>query len=177
MSYPAAEYLGVGDYQAIHVDVVSSTTPLGPVELSTTPIPATIIPSATPGVLNPTPTSQAISSTLLNPGFESDETNWTQSSTTSNLPIGTYSSYPAHSGTHYAWLDGNGVSHTDTLYQTVSIPSSVATATLSFYLRVDSSEKGLRLSYWRPEQYHRGGMRFERRSSQYLQSILGLFDP
>ena len=47
----------------------------------------------------------------------------------------------AHSrtGVGYAWLDGYGTTHTDTLSQTVSIPAGCA-ATLSYYLFISSSE-------------------------------------
>ena len=46
----------------------------------------------------------------------------------------------AHGGTHYAWLDGYGRTHTDTLSQQVSIPSGCAAATLSFWLKIDTAE-------------------------------------
>ncbi|MEV4263641.1 M4 family metallopeptidase [Kribbella sp. NPDC049584] len=48
-------------------------------------------------------------------------------------------SQPAHSGTWKAWLDGYGQTHTDTLSQSVTIPSGCA-ATLTFYLHIDSAE-------------------------------------
>ena len=31
----------------------------------------------------------------------------------------------SHSGTYYAWLDGYGTTHTDTLAQTVSVPAGL----------------------------------------------------
>jgi hypothetical protein len=46
----------------------------------------------------------------------------------------------AHSGSWYAWLDGYGTPHTDTLSQTVTIGSSCHTDTLSFWLWIDTSE-------------------------------------
>ena len=45
-----------------------------------------------------------------------------------------------HSGQWTAWLCGYGSTHTDTLKQTVSIPSSVSSATLTFWLRVATEE-------------------------------------
>jgi hypothetical protein len=56
--------------------------------------------------------------------------------------IGQYGSSgePAHSGTWDAWLDGYGTSHTDTLSQSVTIPSGCSTYTLSFWLHIDTSE-------------------------------------
>lgn len=71
---------------------------------------------------------------LLNPGFESGATAWTQSSGVINTD-GAH----AHTGSGYAWLDGYGTVHTNTLSQTVSIPAGCR-ATLSYYLWIDSAE-------------------------------------
>ncbi|MER6352022.1 putative Ig domain-containing protein [Streptomyces sp. NPDC001634] len=72
---------------------------------------------------------------LANPGFESGSTGW---SATSGV-ITNDSGEAAHSGSYYAWLDGYGSSHTDTLSQSVTIPSGCK-ATLTFYLHIDTSE-------------------------------------
>ncbi len=58
---------------------------------------------------------------ITNPGFESGSTGW---SATAGV-IGQYGSSgePTHSGTWDAWLDGYGTSHTDTLSQSITIPS------------------------------------------------------
>ncbi len=48
----------------------------------------------------------------------------------------------AHSGVGFAWLDGYGVAHTDSVAQTVTIPSGKLAATLSFYLRINTKERG-----------------------------------
>ena len=76
---------------------------------------------------------------LANPGFESGNTGWTASTGV----IGQYGSQgePTHSGTWDAWLDGYGTTHTDTLTQSVTVPSGCK-ATLSFYLHIDTSETG-----------------------------------
>ena len=42
-------------------------------------------------------------------------------------------------GSYYAWLDGYGSSHTDTVSQTVTVPAA-SSASLSFYPLVDSDE-------------------------------------
>ena len=47
---------------------------------------------------------------------------------------------PAHTGAWDAWLDGYGTTHTDTATQTVSIPSTITTATLVFWLHIDTAE-------------------------------------
>ena len=75
---------------------------------------------------------------LTNPGFESGVTGW---SATSGV-IGQWGSsgQPTHSGTWDAWLDGYGRSHTDTVSQSVTIPSGCSTYTLSFWLHIDTAE-------------------------------------
>ena len=55
-------------------------------------------------------------------------------------------SQPARSGSWKAWLDGYGSTHTDTLSQSVSIPSGCG-ATLSFYLHIDSAETTTSTAY------------------------------
>jgi hypothetical protein len=73
---------------------------------------------------------------LGNPGFESGNTTWTASTSV----INTSTSEPAHSGSWKAWLDGYGTTHNDTLYQQVAIFSSNHSATLTFWLHVDTAE-------------------------------------
>jgi hypothetical protein len=46
----------------------------------------------------------------------------------------------AHSGTWYAWLDGYGTIHTDTLSQTVTIPAGCTGTSFSFWLHIDTAE-------------------------------------
>ncbi|MEU8589792.1 putative Ig domain-containing protein [Streptomyces sp. NPDC048664] len=76
------------------------------------------------------------SSQLLgNAGFESGNTSWTASSGV----ITNDSGEAAHSGSYKAWLDGYGSSHTDTVSQSVTIPSGCK-ATFTFYLHVDTAE-------------------------------------
>ncbi len=82
------------------------------------------------------PTGGGCSGQLLgNPGFESGTTPWTASSGV----IGSFSGQTAHSGTRYAWMDGYGSSHTDTLSQSVTIAAGCH-ATLTFWLHIDSAE-------------------------------------
>jgi serine protease len=49
-------------------------------------------------------------------------------------------SEPAHSGSWKAWLNGYGTAHTDTLAQQVTVPSGCTSATVSFYLHIDTAE-------------------------------------
>jgi subtilase family serine protease len=75
---------------------------------------------------------------LGNPGFETGSISpW--ASTTGVLNSDT-TSEPAHSGSYDAWMDGYGTTHTDTLSQKVSIPSTCTKATFSFWLHIDTSE-------------------------------------
>ncbi|MFG3287893.1 putative Ig domain-containing protein [Streptomyces sp. NPDC048179] len=77
------------------------------------------------------------SSQLLgNAGFESGNTTWTASSGV----ITNSSSESAHGGSYYAWLDGYGSTHTDTLSQSVTIPSGCTNTTFTFYLHIDTAE-------------------------------------
>jgi exo-1,4-beta-D-glucosaminidase len=78
---------------------------------------------------------------LGNPGFEgSSAAPWTQSSTLGFNPITQAGSgEPAHSGSHIGWFNGNSSKDTDTVSQTVSIPSG-CTASLSYWLHIDSTE-------------------------------------
>ncbi|HEX3527521.1 MAG TPA: hypothetical protein VH988_10660 [Thermoanaerobaculia bacterium] len=73
---------------------------------------------------------------LVNPGFESGNTTWVASSGV----IDTSASEAAHSGSWKAWLDGYGTTHTDTLYQQIAIFSSHTSATLTFWLHIDTAE-------------------------------------
>jgi hypothetical protein len=83
------------------------------------------------------------SSQLLgNPGFESGNTTWTASSGV----ITNSSSESAHAGSYYAWLDGYGSTHTDTLSQSVTVPSGCK-ATFTFYLHIDTAETSTSTAY------------------------------
>ncbi|MFF0793363.1 hydrolase [Streptomyces spiralis] len=73
---------------------------------------------------------------LGNSGFESGNTVWSASSGV----ITSDSGEAAHTGSYKAWLNGYGAAHTDTLAQTVTIPSGCTTAALGFYLHVDTAE-------------------------------------
>ena len=80
--------------------------------------------------------NNAATQLIVNGGFESGASSWTASSGV----ITSDATQPAHAGTWKAWLDGYGAVHTDTAYQQVTIPSTVTSASLSFWLLVASSE-------------------------------------
>ncbi|MEW2251079.1 M1 family aminopeptidase [Streptomyces sp. NPDC006975] len=81
---------------------------------------------------------------VANGGFESGTSPWSQSSST---VITSRSGQSAHSGSSYAWLDGVGSTHTDTLSQSVTVPSGCATATLTFWLHIDTDETTSSVAY------------------------------
>jgi hypothetical protein len=85
------------------------------------------------------------SSQLLgNPGFETGTASpWVASSGV----INNSASEPPHSGSWDAWLDGYGTTHTDTLYQQVAIPSGKTSATLTFWLHIDTAETTTTTAY------------------------------
>ena len=79
-----------------------------------------------------------------NPGFESGNNGvWT-------ITAGVIdnSANPApHSGSWKAWLDGYGSTHTDYAYQQVTIPSTSTSATLSFWLSINTAETTTTIAY------------------------------
>jgi len=76
---------------------------------------------------------------LANTGFE-NTTSWTASSGV--ICATGCSGESAHTGSGFAWLDGYGSAHTDTLSQQVAITASKTSATLSYYLHIDTAETG-----------------------------------
>jgi serine protease len=80
---------------------------------------------------------------LGNPGFETGTAApWTSTSGVLDNSTGE----AAHSGSWKAWMDGYGRSHTDTLSQSVTIPSG-CTASLSLYLHIDTAETTTTAAY------------------------------
>ncbi|HKC24592.1 MAG TPA: carbohydrate-binding protein CenC, partial [Thermoanaerobaculia bacterium] len=67
---------------------------------------------------------------------ESGAVSWT---TTTGV-IDSSTGEAAHTGSWKAWMDGYGSAHTDTVMQQVTISSTATSATLSFWLHVDTAE-------------------------------------
>ena len=95
--------------------------------------------SATSNTVTLTVTAAASTELIVNGGFESGATGWTA---TSGVIAANGTSEPAYAGTYDAWLCGYGRTHTDTVKQTVVLPATLGTATLSFYLHIDTAETG-----------------------------------
>ena len=74
---------------------------------------------------------------LANTGFESTAS-WT--ATAGVICATGCSGESAHAGAGFAWLNGYGTTHTDTLSQAVTITAGKSTATLSYYLHIDTAE-------------------------------------
>jgi Zn-dependent metalloprotease len=81
---------------------------------------------------------------FVNPGFESGATGWTQSSGV--IGVNTGDGAP-RTGSYSAWLNGYGTTRTDTLSQSVTIPAGCTASTLSFYLKITSSESTTTVQY------------------------------
>jgi len=90
---------------------------------------------------------------LANPGFESGAASWTATSGV----ISNSTSTPARSGSYKAKLNGYGTARTDTLTQQVTIPSSATSASLSFWLQVQSAETTTTTAYDKLQAQVRNG--------------------
>ncbi|MGA5037842.1 hydrolase [Streptomyces capoamus] len=88
------------------------------------------------------PASCTAAQLLGNSGFESGSGSW---SATSGVITDSTAEQP-RSGSSYAWLDGNGTATTDTLAQTVTVPSGCS-ARLGFFLHVDTAETSTGTAY------------------------------
>jgi hypothetical protein len=104
---------------------------------------STVTITGTSGTLTHTTTiSLTISSAsatqlIVNPGFETGSASpWALTAGVLNNST----AEPAHTGSWDAWLDGYGTTHTDSAAQTISIPSTATSATLTFWLHIDTAE-------------------------------------
>jgi len=89
--------------------------------------------------VNLTVTSGSITQLLGNTGFENGSASPAPWTATAGV-IDNSTGEPPHSGSWKAWLDGYGTTHTDSILQTVAIPSTITTATLTFFLHIDTAE-------------------------------------
>jgi aminopeptidase S len=115
----------------------SSTATTGTATVTITGVSGSLAHTTTVSLtVNPTSTSVQL---LGNTGFETGSAApWTASTGV----ISNSTSEPPHAGTWDAWLDGYGTTTTDTLSQSVTVPSGKTTGTLSFYLHIDTAETG-----------------------------------
>lgn len=112
----------------------SSTATLGTATVTVTGTSGTLTHTTT---ISLTVNSSAAQNLIVNGGFETGvATPWTLTAGVLNNST----AEPAHTGAWDAWLDGYGTTHTDTATQTVTIPSTITTATLTFWLHIDTAE-------------------------------------
>jgi xanthomonalisin len=81
------------------------------------------------------------SNVVTNGGFESSASPWTVSSGV-YCTNSTCSGETAHAGTGFLWLNGYGSTHTDTATQSITIPAGKTSASLTFYVHIDTQETG-----------------------------------
>jgi subtilisin family serine protease len=90
-------------------------------------------PTPTP---TPTPTPAPGAELLLNRGFESGAVSWVATAGV----INNSTQQTPRTGAWYSWLNGYGVTHTDSLFQQITVPSTANTVTLSFWIKITSAE-------------------------------------
>jgi len=122
----------------------SSATPAGTYSVTITGTGTTATHTASFSLTVNAPSSCAAGQKIANPGFESGAASW---SSTAGVIGQNAPREPAHSGSWDAWLDGYGRAHTDSISQSVTIPSGCSSYTLSFWLHVDSSETTATTAY------------------------------
>ncbi|MEU9141852.1 M4 family metallopeptidase [Streptomyces sp. NPDC048404] len=154
---------------AVSLQVSASSTNTGSLTYSATGLPTGLSINTSTGAITGTPTTAGTYSTVVtvkdstgatgtasftwtvsssggggtctsaqllgNAGFESGSTTWTATSGVINNDT----DEAAHAGSYKAWLDGYGSTHTDTLSQSVTIPSGCK-ASFTFYLHIDTAE-------------------------------------
>ncbi|MER6244278.1 M4 family metallopeptidase [Streptomyces griseorubiginosus] len=154
---------------AVSLQISASSTNSGSLSYAATGLPTGLSISSSTGAITGTPTTAGTSSTTVtvtdstgatgtasftwtvnaagggsctstqllgNQGFESGNTTWTASSGV----ITNASGEAARTGSYKAWLDGYGSTHTDTLSQSVTVPSGCTGTTFTFYLHIDTAE-------------------------------------
>ena len=78
---------------------------------------------------------------VSNGGFEGSASPW---AVTSGVwcTNATCSGQTAHAGTGFLWLDGYGSAHTDSASQSITIPAGKTSASLTFWLHINTAETG-----------------------------------
>jgi hypothetical protein len=87
--------------------------------------------------INPASSGCTAAQLLGNPGFETGSISpWTS---TADVLANTDEGVPAQAGSWLAWMDGYGAAHTDTVAQTVTIPSTCVSAVFTYWVEVNST--------------------------------------
>jgi pseudomonalisin len=115
----------------------SATATVGTATVTITGVSGTLSHTTT---ISLTVNSSVVASNLIvNGGFETGTTTAPPWTLTAGV-LNTSASEPPHAGTKDAWMDGYGTTHTDTVTQSVTIPAAATTATLTFFLHIDTAE-------------------------------------
>ena len=126
--------VAVASGAALAAGVLASTASAA----SASPSPAHVSIASAPNGIAGLASCSTHTQLLGNPGFETGSAApWSGTPAIVNL---TGAGETAHSGNWYAWLDGYGITHTDTLSQTVTIPAGCAATSFSFWLHIDTAE-------------------------------------
>ncbi len=84
---------------------------------------------------------------VVNGGFESGAASWTGTTGAIGNWSASPTNQPSYEGLNAAYLGGNGKTTTETLYQSLTIPATATSATLSFYLHIDTAETTASTAY------------------------------
>lgn len=105
--------------------------------------PAQTVSTAQADSTQAAPAACTTTQVVANGGFESGSSPWTSSSGV----ITTGGGQSAHAGTQFAWLNGYGSTHTESLSQAVTIPAGCSAASLTFWLHIDTAETTTSTAY------------------------------
>ncbi|MFI5843593.1 M4 family metallopeptidase [Catenuloplanes sp. NPDC051500] len=122
----------------------TSSTPAGTYSITVTGTGTSVTRTATYTLTVGSGGGSCSSQLLANGGFESGATSWTQSPTG---VIGIHSDQPARTGSYSAFLNGNGSTSTQYVYQQVALPAGCSSYTLGFYTHIDSAETTTSTAY------------------------------
>jgi hypothetical protein len=79
-------------------------------------------------------------SNLLNPGFELGNVSWNASAGVIGTGSNTTSNAAARTGSYRAWIQGNGTSSSESIWQQVTIPQVATSAQFKFYVYIKTAE-------------------------------------
>jgi PKD repeat protein len=124
--------------------VTRTATPIATATQTRSPTPTTMGTSTPTATATPTVSGCTPAQLLGNPGFETGSAApWSMTAGVLNNS----SAEPPHTGSWDAWLDGYGTTHTDTLAQTITLPTGCSAYQYSFWLHIDTAETSTTTAY------------------------------